>query len=68
MSVLDAYGEISKDLEAKYDLIQLRLFQVVVKNNDPGPLLRNVMKMLSKLIPFCLSFLSVFQAKKSALR
>lgn len=47
VSVLDVYGEIPAHLEGLYDVIQLKLFQVVVKNNDPGPLLRNVMKMLS---------------------
>ncbi|KAF6232186.1 hypothetical protein HO173_009569 [Letharia columbiana] len=46
MRHLDALGEIPEHLAGKYDIVQLRLFQVVVKDNDPGPLLRNMVKML----------------------
>ena len=48
MRYLDALGEIPSHLVGIYDIVQLRLFQVVVKNNDPGPLLRNMLKMLSE--------------------
>lgn len=47
MRYLDALDEIPERLVGVYDVVQLRLFQVVVKDNDPGPLLRNVVKMLS---------------------
>ena len=47
MRHLDALGEIPEHLLGVYDIVQLRLFQVVVRDNDPGPLLRNVLKMLS---------------------
>ena len=48
MRYLDALGEIPSHLVGIYDIVQLRLFQVVVKDNDPGPLLRNMLKMLSE--------------------
>ena len=47
MRYLNALGEIPEHLIGMYDIVQLRLFQVVVKDNDPGPLLRNMLKMLS---------------------
>lgn len=47
MRHLDALGEMPEHLFGVYDVVQLRLFQVVVRDNDPGPLLRNVLKMLS---------------------
>ena len=47
MQRLDALGEIPEHLVGVYDIVQLRLFQVVVKDDDPGPLLRNMLKMLS---------------------
>ena len=47
MRQLDALGEIPEHLVGMYDILQLRLFQVVVKDSDPGPLLRNMLKMLS---------------------
>ena len=47
MRQLDALGEIPEHLVGVYDIVHLRLFQVVVKDNDPGPLLRNMLRMLS---------------------
>ena len=52
MRHLDALGEIPEELIGVYDVVQLRLFQVVVKDNDPGPLLRNVVSMLSAVPQF----------------
>ena len=48
MQQLDALTGIPEHLVGMYDIVQLRLFQVVVKDNDPGPLLRNVLRMLSE--------------------
>lgn len=48
MQQLDALSEIPEHLVGMYDIVQLRLFQVVVRDNDPGPLLRNVLRMLSE--------------------
>ena len=47
MRQLDALGVIPENLVGIYDIVHLRLFQVVVKDNDPGPLLRNMLRMLS---------------------
>lgn len=52
MQFLDALGEIPNHLNGIYDIIQLRLFHTVVRDNDPVPLLRNVMKMLSGFYDF----------------
>ncbi|KAL2041837.1 hypothetical protein N7G274_005621 [Stereocaulon virgatum] len=46
MHQLDIFKEIPEHLTGVYDVVQLRLFQVVVKDNDPVPLLQNVLKML----------------------
>ena len=45
---LDAFATLPEDLIAKYDVVHLRLFLLVVQNDDPGPLIRNAVKMLSK--------------------
>lgn len=31
-----------------FDIVNLRLFGLVIQNNDPGPVLRNLIRMLSK--------------------
>lgn len=56
---LDILGEVPEHLVGVYDVIQLRLFQVVVKDNDPVPLLQNVLKMLSAFLPNPPAFLYV---------
>ena len=45
-------GEIPEELRGVYDVVQLRLFQVVVRDGDAMPLLRNAMRMLSKWMIF----------------
>ena len=57
MRHLDALGEIPEELIGVYDVVQLRLFQVVVKDNDPGPLLRNAVSMLSGIPIFLMLLL-----------
>lgn len=39
-----------------YDVVHIAIFALVVKNNDPGPLLRNLVRMLSECIPVLFSF------------
>ena len=58
MHKLDAFSPLPHELLGKYDIVHLRLFIVLVKNNDPVPLLRNLIRMLSKKSyhlngPFC---------------
>lgn len=60
MRRLDALGAIPEPLVGAYDIVQLRLFQVVVRDNDPGPLLRNMLTMLSGCSASrCVSFVHV---------
>ena len=47
MHTLDILSEIPQHLVGVYDIVQLRLFQVVVRDNDPVPLLKNSLKLLS---------------------
>jgi len=48
MHHLDVFADIPQQMIGKYDIIHLRLFLLIVRDNDPSPLLNNVLKMLSK--------------------
>ena len=48
MHKLDAFSSLTEDIVGKYDIVHLRLFIVLIKHNDPVPLLRNLISMLSK--------------------
>ena len=63
MHQLDILGKVPEHLVGVYDVIQLRLFQVVVKDNDPVPLLQNVLKMLSAFLPSSPDILYLHQEK-----
>jgi hypothetical protein len=43
---VDLYGPLPEDLVGVYDVIHLRLFLVVIRDDDPVPVLRNLLKML----------------------
>ena len=45
---LDVFDPVPEDLVGKYDVIHIQLFVLIVKKNDPVPLLRNVLRMLSE--------------------
>lgn len=45
---LDLYEPLPAELEGIYDVVHLRLFFVVIRNNDPAPVLKNLLRMLSK--------------------
>ncbi|MCJ1383156.1 hypothetical protein MMC17_006269 [Xylographa soralifera] len=47
MHKLDAFLNLSPDIIGKHDVVHLRLFTVLLKHNDPVPLLRNLVRMLS---------------------
>lgn len=49
MRAVDALQELPVDLVGKFDLVHVRLFMFVVE--EPGPLLRNVVRMLSMIVP-----------------
>ena len=44
---LDVLEPIPETLKGKYDLVHVRLFLAVVQDDDPTPILRNLMDMLS---------------------
>jgi hypothetical protein len=47
LGVLDAFSEdVPEEHVGQYDVVHVRVFTGVVKNNDPAPLVRNAFKML----------------------
>lgn len=48
LDLFDAFGDVPEHLVGRYDIVHIRTFAVIVRNNDPGSLLRNLIKMLSK--------------------
>jgi len=56
MHKLDAFSAVPQDLVGKYDIVHLRLFIVLIKHNNPVPLLRNLISMLSKIDIRCFIF------------
>jgi SAM-dependent methyltransferase len=40
------YDEVPAELEERYDVIHLRLLLLTIANRDPGPVIRNVIKLL----------------------
>lgn len=46
LETLDIHKEIPEELKGKYDIVHVRLFLTVVKNDDPLPILKNLMDML----------------------
>ena len=47
LDTFDILGTVPEHLVGQYDVVHLRTFAVVVKNNDPNGLLQNLLKMLS---------------------
>ena len=45
---LDAFRDVPEHLVGRYDIVHLRTFAIVVRNNDPTAVLRNLIKMLSR--------------------
>ena len=48
LQTLDATNEPPQELQGKYDVVHLRLFLIVINNNDPTPILNHCFKLLSK--------------------
>jgi hypothetical protein len=47
LAVLDAFAEdVPDEYIAQYDVVHVRMFSSVIKNNNPGPLISNALKML----------------------
>lgn len=49
LGFLDVFDDMPEDMNAKFDIVLIRAFAVVVKSGDPGPLVKNLLKMLSKV-------------------
>ncbi|KAI4232071.1 MAG: hypothetical protein LQ349_005224 [Xanthoria aureola] len=48
---LDVSSVLPPSLVGKYDIVHLRLFIAIVKHNDPVPILRNLVAMLTSIEP-----------------
>ena len=48
LQVLDIHKDLPDELKGKYDLVHIRLFLTVVRNDNPLPILQRAMDMLSK--------------------
>ena len=50
----DAFLPFPDSMVEKYDVVHVQLFACIVRNNDPAPLVRNLMSLLSKCqCPLC---------------
>ena len=47
LQTLDIRKPIPEELKGKYDVVHVRLFLAVVRNDDPSPILRSLSCMLS---------------------
>jgi len=45
---LDVFEPIPEDFVGKYDIVHIRFFAPVVQGGDPGPIIKNVMQLLSR--------------------
>lgn len=52
--VQDAFESFPKDFHGLYDIVHIALFILVIPNNDPSVLIRNLLELLS---PFALRFM-----------
>ena len=43
----DAFAKLPKELTGRYDILHVRLFLLIVQNDDPMPLLKTFIQMLS---------------------
>ena len=50
LHVHDAFTAFPEEIRGTYDVVHLRFFVTVVKDNDPGILLANIVKLLSERI------------------
>lgn len=43
----DAFSEVLDDMLEQYDVVHISIFVLLISKNDPSPLLKNLIKMLS---------------------
>ena len=53
LDIFNVFEGIPEHLVGRYDVVHIRSVAVMVRNNDPGPLLRNLVKMLSESSCHC---------------
>ena len=47
---LDIFEPIPETLIGQYDIVHVRLFMLVIQNHDPGPMLENLVRLLSMFL------------------
>ena len=45
---MDVFEDVPRNLVGRFDVVHIRTFCIVVKNGNPGPLLKNLIEMLSE--------------------
>ena len=55
LNVLNMLDPVPEELVGKYDVVHVGLIVVVVRNENPGPVLSNLMTLLSMRETFCIS-------------
>lgn len=58
LSILDSLAPLPKHLVGKYDIVHIGLVVMLIKGENPVPLLKNVMAMLSTLLLACFTTVS----------
>jgi len=48
LGTLDIFDDIPEDLINKFDIVHIRAFALIIKFGNPGPLLKNLLKLLSE--------------------
>lgn len=48
LGILDAFDDLPQDMVARFDVVHIRAFAAVIKGGNPGPLVENLIKLLSE--------------------
>jgi len=46
----DAFSEVPEAMVEQYDIVHVGIFMVLIANNNPVPILKNLMKILSMML------------------
>ena len=55
----DAFSDVPVAMAEKYDLVHIGIFFLLIANNDPVPILKNLIKLLSECVARSASVISV---------
>jgi hypothetical protein len=50
---LDIFGPVPQELRGRYDVVAIRFFSLMVKDNDVSTVLGNLLSLLSEYIHHC---------------